>query len=165
MVGPQCRPFAALSKGSTRPKKRLELLLFQVPQLTRATRGRAEGRAEAPCTTRIATTRKRSSNVASHSPYCCSGLQQGLPVPQRGRSAVAAAEQRFRGDSAWTRKAQRMNQQFLVTSAGILRQNKSPRTVPRPARRRRDVCAIADDHATDAESISAHRPPHTRRSP
>ena len=30
---------------------------------------------------------------------------------------------------------------FLVTSAGILPQNKSPHTVPRPARRRRDVRA------------------------
>ena len=30
---------------------------------------------------------------------------------------------------------------FSSTSAGILRQNKSPRTVPRPTRRRRDVCA------------------------
>ena len=34
-------------------------------------------------------------------------------------------------------EAQRTNQQFLSTSAGILRQNKSPRTVPRPPRRRR----------------------------
>ena len=42
-----------------------------------------------------------------------------------------------------------------MTSAGILRQNKSARTVPRPTRRRRDVRALA----------CSERPRHPTHSP
>ena len=63
----------------------------------------------------------------------------------------------------------------LVTSAGILRQNKSPRTVPRPRRRRRDVYATSRSERPHPDALTgrparagradAERDPEARRPP